>query len=124
MEAADFARKKIFDLFETWKSKGGTQLSLAKACGINQSQVSLWLRGGFTPRVDSLYLLAKAFSVPIMEFFPPDASDAFLGRLLELRSQLDDVGKDALLIAAEDLLREQRRRAKPPKDGSSSQGAR
>lgn len=98
---------------------------MAIDAGVKQGQISDWLKGMRTPGVDGLVALARAFRVPITEFFPPEVrgsetSDPTLGRLLELRAKLDDLGKEALLVAAEDLLREQMRRQKSSQNGSSA----
>lgn len=124
MKPSEFAQKKLLEFFSDWEKKGGSQSSLATASGLRQGQISIWLRGGFLPNIDNLSSLAKGFSVSMSSFLPPDASDPSLGRLLELRAQLDDIGKDALLLAAEDLLREQRRRKSTPQNGSSAKGTR
>lgn len=73
MKPSEFAKKRIIELFEFWKAHGGTQVSLAEKCGITQGQINSWLRGGFTPGIDNLHVLAKGFSVSILEFFPEDA---------------------------------------------------
>lgn len=121
MDAADFFRKRFKELFSAYQERGGTQTSLAKAAGVAQGQVSVWLRGGYLPGIESLDGIAKAFGVPVTTFFEqPGAESADADRRLILEA-LDIANKgdvESLLTLAQEIVKAHRNRT-PGRKGSA-----
>lgn len=92
MKPSEFTKKKIQLLWKDYHEKGGSQISLGKACGVAQAQISIWLTGRI-PKADGLAALAKGFRVPVWEFFPPESIDLTV-KQRELLAQLPSLEDD------------------------------
>lgn len=101
---SDFTKEKIKALWSEYKNSGGTQVALSAATGINQGQLSDYIRGNRLPSVDGLVALAEGFGVPVSDFFPGSASEpentaltGFKRELFNLIAGLDEAKAEGLL---------------------------
>lgn len=115
MDPVEFARQRLLAALSEYLEAGGTQLGLAKAAGINQGTVSVWitkLRAGEIPKLDSIATLCGALDVPLASLFPPappalltaaqstPAHSPAVAELLEVAATLDEHEVATLLEVA------------------------
>jgi transcriptional regulator with XRE-family HTH domain len=81
--------QNLRNLFEGYKTKGGTQVLLAEAAGVNQSQISAWLKGTM-PSLDQLPGLARALGVSIDMMFEEKPTSSVVRDIVALLPALNE----------------------------------
>lgn len=107
MKPADIICKKLNTAYFAWEAKDPkfrSQTSLAKSCGVKQGQISVWLKGGATPKADNLYSLAKGMGISVFELLPSDGS--LLGDILKAISDIRDEEKLSAVLDLARLLKD------------------
>jgi len=72
-----YVAMRIRDLRNAFNSGDGlSQARLAEMLGVNSNTISRWETGNYKPSIDDLEKLARAFGVPIAEFFPKSTQES------------------------------------------------
>jgi len=93
MDLFDYVGQRIRALRKDYASgRGISQEALAKALDVAPNTISRWETATYRPTLQDMERLARFFSVPILEFFPPEeaakAADDRLNALLRAAKQL------------------------------------
>lgn len=121
-------RKEIADRLNALKSNSGlTQIEISSGSGVPQNTLSRYLNGKSTPKDIYLQKLADFFRVPVSDIDPRqttptistgshNTSDLHLVRLTDNYAKLDDKRRYRLLVASDELVREQIAERREPVD--------
>jgi len=88
------------------KSKGLTQQGLAKASGINKSNIGRWETTAIKPSEKNITKLASALGVPISELAPPE--DALTENIVGLLRQMSSEEKRIIETLVEALCKKKK----------------
>ena len=85
-KTTDFVRERIQAEWRRFKASGGTQADAGARAGVDQAQISQWLRGA-RPTADAVVGLARGMGIPAFALLPPENGD--LGELLGILVEFD-----------------------------------
>lgn len=130
--------KALEDLFQ---SRGrGTKADLMKKTGMSPSVLAGYLKAENSPSLDQVDRIADYFEISPWELLKPEgaqptpsaaealaaaaSSDPTLRAILAIWPKLDDVGREGVLLAAQDLVSNPPSRKDPPKNYSGAERTR